>query len=241
MFCRWRIIPTLFRFVPGTRSIYGVANGESQLRVPVPCWLVFCAVLLSVAPDAVEAAVSYDSDGDGLIEISTLAQLNAIRWDLDGDGAVDSGTNRVAYSTAFPDAAASMGCAATCIGYELVASLTFDENGDGRVTAADGGYWNGGAGWLPIENFAATFEGNGHTIARLYISRSTGGIGLFGGVSAGGQVRNVAVRDVAVTGSGDWNSVGGLVGIVASYATKVTGSGRDRMSSGGSPVTQPVR
>ena len=28
----------------------------------------------------------YDEDNDGLIEITTLAQLNAVRWDLDGDG-----------------------------------------------------------------------------------------------------------------------------------------------------------
>ena len=30
----------------------------------------------------------YDSDDDGLIEISNAAQLNAIRWDVDGDGVV---------------------------------------------------------------------------------------------------------------------------------------------------------
>ena len=63
------------------------------------------AALLFVALPAVASTVSYDSDGDGLIEISTLAQLNAIRWDLDGDGTVDNGANRVAFTTAFPDAA----------------------------------------------------------------------------------------------------------------------------------------
>ncbi len=30
----------------------------------------------------------YDTDGDGLIEIDHLAQLNAVRWDLDGDGEI---------------------------------------------------------------------------------------------------------------------------------------------------------
>ena len=48
------------------------------------------------------STVSYDSDGDGLIEISTLAQLNAVRWDLDGDGAADNGANESSYATAFP-------------------------------------------------------------------------------------------------------------------------------------------
>ena len=32
--------------------------------------------------------VDYDSNDDRLIEISNLAQLNAIRWDLNGDGVV---------------------------------------------------------------------------------------------------------------------------------------------------------
>ena len=97
--------------------------------------------------------ISYDSDSDGLIEISNLAQLNAIRWDQDGDGAVDNIANASAYSAAFPFSAAGMGCASSCIGYELAASLSFDENGDGRITAADGVYWNGGAGWAPIGVF----------------------------------------------------------------------------------------
>ena len=32
------------------------------------------------------ATVDYDADNDGLIEVSNLAQLNAVRWDLDGNG-----------------------------------------------------------------------------------------------------------------------------------------------------------
>ena len=146
----------------------------------------FGAVLLFVASSTVEATVSYDTDSDGLIEISTLAQLNAIRWDLDGDGTVDNGTNRVAFTTAFPDAAAGMGCAAidhdghsatpdvpVCTGYELKADLDFDTDGDGAVDAADE-YWHSGAGWRPIgssgtaNEFIATFEGNGHTVTRMY-------------------------------------------------------------------------
>ncbi len=209
-----------------------------KLRVPVPCWLAFYAVLLSVAPEAVEAAVSYDSDGDGQIEISTLAQLNAVRWDLDGDGAVDNSANAAVYAAAFPNAATDMGCPTTaddaddydCSGYELAVDLDFDTDGDGAVNWTDD-YWNSGAGWAPISEFATTFEGNGHAISNLYINRTTRNIGLFGSVSTGGQVRNVAVRDVAVTGSGQSNWVGGLVGvnrgiIIDSYATgEVANSG----------------
>ena len=54
--------------------------------------------------------VDYDSNDDGLIEISNLAQLNAIRWDLDGDGTADATTNNTTYAAAFPNAATGMGC-----------------------------------------------------------------------------------------------------------------------------------
>ena len=43
--------------------------------------------------------LDYDGDNDGLIEVSTLAQLNAIRWDLDGDGSA----TEPAYTAAFPE------------------------------------------------------------------------------------------------------------------------------------------
>ena len=37
------------------------------------------------------ASIDYDTDDDGLISISCLAQLNAIRWDLDGNGVAITG------------------------------------------------------------------------------------------------------------------------------------------------------
>ena len=188
--------------------------------------------------------VSYDTDGDGLIEVSTLAQLNAIRWDLDGDGDPDDLANTDAYATAFPDAVPGMGCPTTtedaddndCTGYELVADLDFDTDGDGDVDSADE-YWHRGDGWEPIgssgtgNDFIATFEGNGHTITRMFINRSSARIGLFGVVGNGGRVRNVGVREVSVTGSSQGNTMGGLAGknagsITASYVTgSVTSTG----------------
>ena len=50
----------------------------------------------SVPSDSVSATpktgnVDYDEDNDGLIEIKTLAQLNAMRWDLDGNGVAATG------------------------------------------------------------------------------------------------------------------------------------------------------
>ncbi|WP_419837800.1 GLUG motif-containing protein [Candidatus Poriferisodalis sp.] len=107
-------------------------------------------------------AVDYDVDDDGLIEVSSLAQLNAIRWDLDGDGTADVYPPDIAgrtghdpdgatkHAAAFPNAVAGMGCTSDgCVGYELAADLDFDTNANGQADAGDA-FWNGGLGWLPL-------------------------------------------------------------------------------------------
>ena len=175
--------------------------------------------------------VLYDSDGDGLIDIGNLAQLNAIRWDLNGDGAVDNGANAAAYAHAFPNAVAGMGCPTTaddaddndCIGYELTADLDFDTNGDGAVDAGDN-YWHDEDGWVPIgssgsgNEFIATFEGNGHTIDNLSIFRETSSIGLFGVVGIGercgtwGFERSMCMATVAAASLvGLWGSTAAIL------------------------------
>ena len=124
-------------------------------------------------------ASSYDSDedGDGLLEITNLAQLDAMRHDLDGDG-TPSPSEATAYNDAFPDFASPLRCPSSgCSGYELSTDLDFDTNRNGMADADDA-YWNNGAGWNPIghssaDGFAATFKGNGHTIANLYINRTS--------------------------------------------------------------------
>ena len=163
----------------------------------------------------------YDLDGDGLIEVAIPEQLDAIRYDLDGDGAVqdDESTEDVdevvEYAAAFPVTSGGSVCpnGTSCTGYELTADLNLDTDGDGSADADDT-YWNDGSGWEPIgaanAGFAATFEGNGHTISNLFIDRSTAtNVGLFGVVGEGGQIRNAALDDLSVTGGG---YVGGLVG-----------------------------
>ena len=170
----------------------------------------------------------YDTDADGLIEITTLAQLDAIRHDLDGDGTpVDTGAT--AYATAF-SAATRVVCdtsSSQCEGYELMADLDFDTDGDGQVDADDT-YWDNGAGWQPIGitssniflAFRATFDGNGHTIRHLFVNRGSN-VGLFGATWSSSIIRHVGVIDVVVSGQED---VGGLVGsnlglITRSYVT----------------------
>ena len=139
--------------------------------------------------DGPAVQTDYDSDNDGLIDVDSLAKLNAIRYDLDGNGVADDTDNNAAYATAFPNPASNQ-CdnpgttltTETCTGYELTASLDFDTNGTAG-DRTDDTYWNGGAGWLPIagaqniganEGFQATFEGNNgndHTISNLFINR----------------------------------------------------------------------
>lgn len=110
-----------------------------------------------------------DANGNGLIDINSLADLDALRHNLDG--------------THFNGVTA--GCPnAQCNGFELTTDLDFDTNGDGVIDENDE-YWNEGTGWEPIGSssavFASTFNGNGHSIHNLYINRpELTGVGLFG-------------------------------------------------------------
>ena len=185
------------------------------------------------ATGATPAEIDYDRNDDSLIDVFTLAQLNAMRWDLDGDGTASAG-NEASYAAAFPNA--GLGCGATaCRGYELAANLDFDTDGDGAthtkgVGDAGDDYHNGGSGWEPIGTssnaFAATFDGNGRAIANLFINRgSADSVGLFGRLDPGAEIRSVGVVDVSVAGN---DYVGGLVGwnlgsVTASYVTGSVG------------------
>ena len=171
----------------------------------------------------------YDEDNDGYIDIANLAQLNVIRHDTNGNGAQDStsATNWAAYAAAFPrlDSTSSgrMGCpSGTCRGYELVASLDFDTNGDGSVTVTGDTYWNSGYGWRPISTYTSGFKGNGHTINNLFISRSADtNVGLFGATS-GARIETLGVTNANVRGNNDTGIlIGNMNGgaVVACYTT----------------------
>ena len=177
-------------------------------------------------------AINYDSDGDGLIDIKTLAQLHAIRWDLNGDGVV-ADNDTMTYNAAFPSrditSNGRMGCpSGTCTGYELLNNLDFDENGDGEITSADATYWNGSTGWQPIGTYTGTLKGNNKTISNLYINRgSQNDVGLFRdltGTVSGLGLRNVDVRGNLAVGGLTGNQSGGA--ITGCYVTgRVRGSG----------------
>ena len=176
----------------------------------------------------------YDYDNDGLIEVRTLAQLDAIRLDRSGNSRVDI-DDLPAYLAAFPGALDDMGCPADgCNGYELAASLDFDTNGNGESDEGDA-YWNNGAGWGEpiVPSYYGTFfgfEGNGYTIANLYINRPRAdNVGLFG--INYGTIRNVVLSGVDVTGGGysrdpgHSGGVGGLVGFNRGDISGTTVSG----------------
>ena len=162
----------------------------------------------------------YDADDNGLIEVGSWIQLNAVRWDPNGDGVAEDNANQNNYETAFPDAMAGMGCPVSggCMGYELTDDLDFDSNADGVVDINDhgGAWWDSGAGWSPLAGignnaFNATFEGNGHTISNLLINRPSYFVGLFRYIGLGGIVRNLGLKDANVTGGKS------QVGVLAGY------------------------
>ncbi len=186
------------------------------------------------APTATPTSASgngkYDTDVDGLIEVSNLEQLNAIRYDLDGDGIPDSDSDAAVYGNAFPT-----GTEAVCNngnGYELARPLDFDEVGSYASGIVNTG-WTIGMGWLPIgsrdDGFDAIFNGNGHTVSNLYIYcitisyyTSTAGLfGYIGYIGRSGVIRDLGLLDVNVTGI---YGVSALAGdnsgtISANYAT----------------------
>ena len=190
--------------------------------------LLFTAMAGSNGVSA-QSPTDYDADDDGLIEITHLEQLNAIRWDLDGDGVVDNPANADAYAAAFPGAPEGMGCRGNCMGFELANNLDF-RNSSSYASRKVNAKWTTGSGWLPIsigdDLFGATFDGNDHTIANLFIdydkrvaSNKPDVAGLFG--HSDGDIQRIGLVNMDVSGS---SFVGGLVGIIDgnisnSYAT----------------------
>ena len=158
-----------------------------------------------------------DNDGDGLIEIYTLEDLDAIH--------IEAG------SAQLEDEVLIMhGCPeAGCIGYELVRSLDFNDPNSyqsGIVNTE----WTTGVGWGPLDmaDFDSTiriFEGNGYTISNLYINRTESIVGLFSILPVGSVVKNVGLLDVNIRDVAAKDQIGSLVGnnnggtIINSYAT----------------------
>ena len=190
-----------------------------------------CLMLALEAPGAARAqaqGVDYDADNDGLISINYLEQLDAVHYDLNGDGAADSNAfdpdaAAAAYVSAFPNAAAGMGCPdGGCKGYELDRSLDFNNPASYAANAVRAD-WTSGGGWFPIgvrdfeHSFLTTFDGNNNTISNLFIDDDHHEPDMVAEIAAlfgrnEGTIRNIGVTTAAggVTGHYD-------VGILAGY------------------------
>ena len=68
--------------------------------------------------------------------------------------------------------------------------------------------------WTPIGNvfYSGTFDGQGHTISGLYVSGSSGFVGLIGTVSGSATIKNLGIVDSYFNSSG--NFLGSIVGVV---------------------------
>ena len=184
-----------------------------------------------------------DEDGDGLIEIRTLTELNNIRYNLAGTSAVNTlvpddpgstaGCPTLASPiwvhnitdevlTSAPVDPADYTRRDTCYGYELVRSLDFnDANNDGNADDAyDTDLDTTNGNWTPIADFgnqfSGTFEGNGNTISNMSvaITRTSTPVGLFGVIDAGAVIRDVGLVGASVRGVGANRAyAGGLVGV----------------------------
>ena len=172
----------------------------------------------------INQTINIDKDGNGLIEICYLEDLNAIRHQSNGAG----------YRVGAGAALITAGCPTSgCIGYELTRSLDFMDDASYR-TPANKSIYTAADYWEPIgsssDTFRAMFNGNGHTISNLMLSRSdSDGVGLFGHTGTRAEITNLGLLGMNITGNDD---VGGLVGnnkgsIEDSYAVGfVSGAGR---------------
>ncbi len=181
-----------------------------------------------------------DSDGDGLIEIWAAAMLDNMRYDLAG----------TSYKTSAMDAGNDAGCPADgCNGYELMANIDLlpllDANGNGEIdmmpkivadvmhTVIDVGSGKDES-WVPVgdnlNRFTGTFEGNGRTIANLWVNIPSSGnvvyAGLFGVTGDSAEIRNVGVISGGVSSSlSSFSYSGGLVGrVFTSSSLTITNS-----------------
>ncbi len=162
-----------------------------------------------------------DTDGDLLIEISSIQQLSNMRYNLSAtsykDG-VDSEGIRCSNGDERVD----------CIGYELTSDLIFSDGSRVELDIIDSSQANEVV-WQPIGaqdkdglRFSAIFEGNGYSIRGLYIdirevayaNQSYKPAGLFGATSSSAIIRNVGIVSIYVEGSAESEgTVGSLVGL----------------------------
>jgi len=89
--------------------------------------------------------------------------------------------------------------------------------------------WNNGTGFEPVNSFSGTYDGNGHKIVGLTVTREQYNIGLFGRIEGSGVVTDAHLRDVNITISyapGGYDSFGGIAGINTGTIRNSSATGR---------------
>ena len=191
-----------------------------------------------------------DDDGDGLIEIDSLEKLHNIRYNLigtsykisDGDAGDTTGcggTNGVTVCSGYEltqDLSFDKDNDGTWSGDGTSGyTLDVDDNASPYfvVDVAGNGGWKpiGGAiidnkGAINCNNntcFNAIFEGNGHIITGLALRRKGRSIGMFKGIGANANIRNIGLVDNLTDCTRmDPSFAGGLVGL--SFGSITAGS-----------------
>ena len=163
-------------------------------------FLIRCTILLLLMPGVlalgfvVPQAMADHYDDDGLIEITTTQQLDAIRWDIHADGM----SSNDEYTNAFPDTPINHCPDSKCKGYKLMNHLVINDD----FSMVD-------------EPFHAILDGNNYQISNITINDQTSS-GDVGGIFSvlRGDVYNLNLVNVNVTTNGA-SSTGGLVGKLA--------------------------
>jgi filamentous hemagglutinin family protein len=88
--------------------------------------------------------------------------------------------------------------------------------------------------FTPIATFSGLFDGQGQTISNLTIASTTQNIGLFGTIASAGEVRNLNLTNVSVSGNSSVNSLfaGTLAGANAGTIINVSATGQVQVGSG---------
>lgn len=180
-----------------------------------------------------------DLDSDGLIDIRSIKEFNAIRFQLDGYGYRKDSESKIDSSGCPPSQVTSGDIRRVCRGYELVSDIDFDTNHNGVFDGEDE-FWNDGKGWEPIGSsnnpFTAVFRGNQYTIKNVVsdMDRNTNSRrGLFS-VIKNSKFDSLKISEVKIYDNYRWLtwSSGTLAGeIYNSHISKINVSGHIETAS----------
>ena len=181
--------------------------------------LITLIIFLFIINISSAATEDIDGDSDGLIDISSIEQLNNIRYNVNG----------TSYKTSLIDTGSTKGCpiATTtrtdgssgigCYGYELTKSLDFNSTSSYSSGSVNTLYTTG-SGWLSIENkFSSIFDGNGYSIYNLYINNNatiTTKYGFFSSTADNSIIQNISLVNpsISIISPSSETYTGGLVG-----------------------------